>query len=133
MTSTLPARPLLTLAMVVMLALSGVRAEESRPQATPCAASQGDLANLAIHPGDEVSQDVIIDSLDAVDEEDAFGEYLASRRLLQCRKCNCLPRCSRCLVMSCEDSLCTGFCKIPSETHTCEIFRCSRLQEANTI
>ena len=132
MPSVLPAHSFIALALIVLLALCGAHAKESGAHVIR---SSGSLENsgLVIHPGDVLSQDVIIDSFDPVDEQDAFEEYLVSRRLLQCRKCKCLPRCSRCLVMSCEDGLCTGFCKLPSNTSNCEIFRCSRAQEANTV
>ena len=132
MSCTLPVRSISALAVLVLLALCGVQAKASGAQVLRASGSL-ENAGLAIRPGDVVSQHVVIDSFDPVDEQDAFEEYLVSRRLLQCRKCKCLPRCSRCLVMSCEDGLCTGFCKLPSDTSNCEIFRCSRAQEANTV
>ena len=132
MPCTLAARSFIALAVIVLLALWGVQAESAGEQAAPCSTShEGD--GSVIHPGDEVSQDVVIDSLDPVDEEDAFEEYLVSRRLLQCRKCKCLPRCSRCLIMSCQGDTCRGFCKLPSPTHNCKILRCSRKQDAPTF
>ena len=124
-------RCLAALAVFVILGLCG-GGKAKTPEGAPCALSHSDTANI-IHPGDEISQNVILDSLNPVTEGDAFGDYLASRQLLECRKCKCLPRCSRCLVMSCKDGICSGFCKLPSATHKCEILRCSRTQEANTI
>ena len=128
MASMLTARPLVAL-LIVLLALCGVQAMATSSQLEPCDPSQED-ADQVVRPGDIVCQGVVIDSLDPVDEEDAFAEFLASRRLLQCRKCKCLPRCSRCLIMACGDGICTGLCRLPSETHNCELLRCSRAQES---
>ena len=137
MAPTPAARPLTVISIAVSLLLAmaarEVHAESTLgSQPTLCTGSH-EHTETVIHPGDEVSEDVLIDSLDPVDEEDAFGEYLASRRLLQCRKCKCLPRCSRCLIISCKTGVCRGLCRMPSATQNCALLRCSRSQEAHTV
>ena len=127
MPSTLEAHSLFTLALMILVTMCEVQSRTPPAQLAPCDIAQED-AEPVMQPGDEVSEDVIIASMDPVYGEDAFGEYLASRQLLQCRKCKCLPRCARCLIMSCDSDLCAGFCKVPSETHNCDIFRCARKQ-----
>lgn len=88
-----------------------------------------------IQPGDVVDAHVTIDSLEPVPEALAFGELAAAggRRLLQCRKCKCLPRCSRCLINSCRAGLCRGFCRVPAPDSRCTILTCSREQFPSAI
>ena len=114
MLSTRATRSFIMLTILVLVALCGVQAGNG------CAISG------TISPGDEIDNAVMLDSLEPVDEAVAFGG--PSRRLLQCRKCSCLPRCSRCLIHSCASGTCNGLCRMPQPGYKCSILRCSRTE-----
>eukprot|EP00892_Ulva_mutabilis_P011416 jgi/Ulvmu1/8647/UM046_0052.1 len=98
---------------------------------TPCSAARAVLEfDTIVHPGDEVNHDVVIDSVEPVSEAEAFEVVALGRRLLGCRKCSCLPRCSRCRIMSCTSGVCNGLCKVPTEGPGCSILRCSSNQSS---
>lgn len=82
---------------------------------------------VTVHPGDIIENHVVIESLEPVAEAVAFADLVAGRRLLNsgCRKCSCLPRCSRCLINKCHDGLCSGLCRVPTAGQRCAILRCS--------